>query len=67
VPKICYTPRKFHKHNLLRIELVNGILEDYATQGYDLTLRQLYYQLVARSNETPAAVQVLSEPPKVPV
>jgi hypothetical protein len=30
------------------ISLINSILEDYAAQGYRLTLRQLYYQLVAR-------------------
>lgn len=31
------------------IERVNGILEDYRSQGYDLSLRQLYYQLVSRN------------------
>ena len=30
------------------IELADGICEEYAEQGYDLTLRQLYYQFVAR-------------------
>lgn len=30
------------------IELAEAICVDYADQGYDLTLRQLYYQLVAR-------------------
>lgn len=30
------------------ITTVNEILEDYDSQGYKLTLRQLYYQLVAR-------------------
>ena len=32
------------------IELVNGIIFDYQQQGYTLTLRQLYYQLVARDH-----------------
>lgn len=30
------------------VDLANVICEDYAAQGYDLTLRQLYYQFVAR-------------------
>ena len=30
------------------IDAVNGILQDYHSQGYRLTLRQLYYQLVAQ-------------------
>jgi hypothetical protein len=37
------------KSNTLRlIELCNSIIEEYQGAGYDLTLRQLYYQLVAR-------------------
>lgn len=32
-----------------RIEQANSILEEYGEQGYRLTLRQLYYQLVARA------------------
>lgn len=31
------------------ISTINGILGNYAHQGYDLSLRQLYYQLVARN------------------
>jgi hypothetical protein len=30
------------------IEIVNGIVEEYGAQGYDLTLRQVYYQCVSR-------------------
>jgi len=30
------------------IETINGILDEYRLQGFRLTLRQLYYQLVAR-------------------
>lgn len=30
------------------VQLANTIARDYASQGYDLTLRQLYYQFVAR-------------------
>ena len=32
----------------VQIQLINNILEEYDQQGYILTLRQLYYQLVAR-------------------
>lgn len=32
------------------LETVNGILEEYVAQGYKLTLRQVYYQLVARDH-----------------
>lgn len=34
--------------NLVRLELINDIIESYQAQGYRLTLRQLYYQLVSR-------------------
>lgn len=49
MPKICYTKRDFSGASLATIERANQILEDYAAQGYDLTLRQLYYQFVSRS------------------
>lgn len=31
------------------IRTINDILDDYSSQGYDLSLRQLYYQLVSRN------------------
>jgi hypothetical protein len=37
----------FRKNSLDQISLINEIIEDYQRQGYDLSLRQLYYQLVA--------------------
>jgi hypothetical protein len=37
----------FRKSSLDQITLINRIVEDYQRQGYDLSLRQLYYQLVA--------------------
>lgn len=36
--------------SLTTIGIINGILADYKAQGYTLTLRQLYYQLVARGH-----------------
>ena len=36
------------KTSLDRIADINAILDEYEAEGYDLSLRQLYYQLVAR-------------------
>jgi len=46
--KICYIEHAFNAASLKTIETANRILEEYAAQGYDLTLRQLYYQFVSR-------------------
>src|ERR1043166_1357944 len=48
MPLICYQAHKFDACTRALIDRANEILEDYAAQGYDLTLRQLYYQFVAR-------------------
>lgn len=37
------------KANIKRLEEVNKIIEKYHQQGYKLTLRQLYYQLVSKN------------------
>ena len=34
--------------NVARLVIINEIIEEYRLQGYKLTLRQLYYQLVSR-------------------
>ena len=44
-----FTNKNFGADALQMIETINGILDDYAGQGYDLSLRQLYYQLVSRN------------------
>ena len=36
------------KANIERLTIINNIIEQYAEQGYKLTLRQLYYQLVSK-------------------
>ena len=36
------------KKNIEQLGLINSIIEEYAEDGYVLTLRQLYYQLVSR-------------------
>jgi hypothetical protein len=48
MPLICYQPKKFDASTLAVIDRANTILDDYASQGYDLTLRQLYYQFVSK-------------------
>lgn len=45
--KQFYTNRNFRADSLAMIERCNAIIEDYIEQGYRLTVRQLYYQLVA--------------------
>jgi len=47
MPKTCYVEKTFSPAHQVVIEKANGIIEDYANQGFDLTLRQLYYQFVA--------------------
>lgn len=37
-----------NKANEERFQVINDIIEEYQAQGYRLTLRQLYYQLVSR-------------------
>ena len=39
---------RLSKKNQEQLQVVNSIIEEYAEQGYILTLRQLYYQLVSR-------------------
>lgn len=49
MPKICYVPHTFSTTSLAKIQHASAILDEYAAQGYILTLRQLYYQFVARA------------------
>jgi hypothetical protein len=44
----CYIPRKFGPAALDAIVKANQIIEEYDRKGFQLTLRQLYYQHVAR-------------------
>lgn len=39
---------QLNKKNQEQLKIINEIIEEYADQGYVLTLRQLYYQLVSR-------------------
>lgn len=66
-----FASTNFQVKTLATIEQANEILEEYDAQGFTLTLRQLFYQFVARdliantvkefSSRGPA---VLATPPK---
>lgn len=43
-----FVERTFNQKSTQLIDTINGILDEYVAAGYDLSLRQLYYQLVAR-------------------
>ncbi len=48
MPTRMYVPKNFHALSLRLIEKANEIIAEYMADGYDMTLRQLYYQFVAR-------------------
>lgn len=48
MPLIRYVEQRFAKKVMAKIEQANAIIAEYDRQGFSLTLRQLYYQFVAR-------------------
>lgn len=46
--KIKFRTIKLSQQNKIRLAQINDIIEEYQEEGYVLTLRQLYYQLVSR-------------------
>ncbi len=48
MPKIQYIEKNFRPGSLEVVDNANVIILEYAAQGFILTLRQLYYQFVAR-------------------
>ena len=46
--KQAFIPHKFTAESQSMIETINDILEEYKAMGFRLSLRQVYYQLVAR-------------------
>ena len=48
MPKIEYVTKKFRQATIDLINQANRIIAEYQQQGFKLTLRQLYYQFVAR-------------------
>lgn len=49
MPRIAYEPRSFRPAHEALIVTAEQICRDYGRRGYQLTLRQLYYQFVARA------------------
>jgi len=47
--KEIFIEKNFGRDAIQMIDMINRILDDYSRQGYDLSLRQLYYQLVSRN------------------
>lgn len=47
--KEAFITKRFGSNALSMIGVINSILDDYEAEGYDLSLRQLYYQLVSRN------------------
>jgi len=45
---VAYVPKNFGPDALARIKQANDIIEEYESKGMSITLRQLYYQFVAR-------------------
>ena len=48
MPKIRYLDKHFRSDTVAVTEQANAIIDVYAAQGFDLTLRQLFYQFVSR-------------------
>lgn len=47
--KIAYIDKNFKPDRLDLIDRINTVIDDYERQGFSLTLRQVYYQMVARA------------------
>lgn len=48
MPRKAYIVKNFREETMLMIAHAVKIIDEYAEQGFDLTLRQLYYQFVSR-------------------
>jgi hypothetical protein len=48
MPRICYIEKSFRGASELIVQRANQIITDYTARGFQLTLRQLYYQFVSR-------------------
>lgn len=47
--KIQYVSKRFNRSSKIVIQKANDIIEAFEVQGYQLNLRQIYYQFVARN------------------
>lgn len=48
MPRIAYIAKRFNRSSVALIDQANAICQEFQGQGFNLTLRQLYYQFVAR-------------------
>jgi hypothetical protein len=48
MPLICYRPKDFNPAHQDKINKANTIITEYKAEGYELTLRQVFYQFVSR-------------------
>ena len=48
MPRLCYVSKNFSDEHWEVIERTNMICQTYRAQGFNLTLRQVYYQFVSR-------------------
>ena len=46
--RVAFIEKKFKPQSLVLIDQINEIMAEYEEDGYDLSLRQLYYALVSR-------------------
>ncbi len=48
MPKIAYIQKRFNRHTTDIIVKANAIIAEYVAQGFELTLRSLYYKFIGR-------------------
>lgn len=48
MPKIAYVDKRFSRTSIEVIDLCDQVINNYMAAGYRLTLRQLYYQMIAQ-------------------
>lgn len=48
MPLECYVPKDFRTSSRIIIRQANSVIDEYRRAGFQLTLRQLYYQFVSR-------------------
>ena len=46
--RVCYVQKNFRQDSLDTIEAMNVIIHEYESRGHSMSLRQVYYQMVAR-------------------
>jgi hypothetical protein len=47
--KECFVPKRFNGKSTKLLVVINQIMEDYARDGFDLTVRQIHYVLVSKN------------------